>query len=327
MNRLATAVIHELEHKPAGEDEAIAEIVASQRRAIRTGSRNPAQRAQHPKSHGCVKAQFKVRDGLPNWARHGVFEEPAVFEALVRFSNGRQRDDRQGDMHGMAIKLLNRVDDDTPIEQDFILADHPVFMVRDAVNYIPFLKYVPGIDAKLSEKLRFVFMFGLVHRSLRGIKIGSALNANRIRCLLERSYHSQTPYLLGDLAVKYQAQPEHNLDELDPGDPQSEHYLKAGLANYLKKNAAHFSFGVQRQSSDLDGTPIEDATVEWNTQVQMIADLHIPGTQPACEDLVFMPWNCLPEHRPLGGINRARNPAYRASAAERHSLNGVPEDG
>ena len=41
--------------------------------------------------------------------------------------------------------------------------------------------------------------------------------------------------------------------------------------------------------------------------------------------LSFTPWHTLAEHRPLGGINRIRRSAYRASSAVRHQLNGVAE--
>jgi len=51
-----------------------------------------------------------------------------------------------------------------------------------------------------------------------------------------------------------------------------------------------------------------------------------------CETLSFSPWRTLPEHRPLGGINRARLRVYPAIARFRHEKNDVvfreptPED-
>jgi hypothetical protein len=41
------------------------------------------------------------------------------------------------------------------------------------------------------------------------------------------------------------------------------------------------------------------------------------------ERLAFDPWHALAAHRPLGGINRIRNPAYRASAGFRAARNEV----
>jgi hypothetical protein len=41
------------------------------------------------------------------------------------------------------------------------------------------------------------------------------------------------------------------------------------------------------------------------------------------EDLSFNPWRALAEHRPLGGINRARRQVYLALSAFRHEQNGT----
>ena len=52
----------------------------------------------------------------------------------------------------------------------------------------------------------------------------------------------------------------------------------------------------------------------------------IPGqslTQNALYDrdhMVFNPWNCLPEHRPLGSVNRMRLAVYLASRQVRRKL-------
>ena len=42
-----------------------------------------------------------------------------------------------------------------------------------------------------------------------------------------------------------------------------------------------------------------------------------------CEDLSFTPWHALPEHRPLGGINRLRRVVYETISSVRHELNGA----
>ena len=100
----------------------------------------PVRRGQHAKHHGCVRAQFIVEPDLPLELRQGVFREPRTFLTWVRFSNGSKDDDTQGDIHGMALKLLD-VEGDKILDaerhertQDFILMDHPVFFSRDARN-------------------------------------------------------------------------------------------------------------------------------------------------------------------------------------------------
>ncbi len=42
-----------------------------------------------------------------------------------------------------------------------------------------------------------------------------------------------------------------------------------------------------------------------------------------CEHMVFNPWNCLPEHGPLGSVNRMRLAVYLASRQVRRKLNMV----
>ena len=69
---------------------------------------------------------------------------------------------------------------------------------------------------------------------------------------------------------------------------------------------------------------IEDASVEWkeaSSPYLPVARIRIPRQRldderqaAACEQLDFNPWHCLPEHRPLGGMNRARRDIYRAMA-------------
>ena len=41
------------------------------------------------------------------------------------------------------------------------------------------------------------------------------------------------------------------------------------------------------------------------------------------ERLAFTPWNCTPDHRPVGGIQRARKRVYEESAKLRRGLTGA----
>jgi hypothetical protein len=44
-----------------------------------------------------------------------------------------------------------------------------------------------------------------------------------------------------------------------------------------------------------------------------------PEREAFCETVAFSPWHCLPDHRPLGGFNRARREIYPALARFRSS--------
>lgn len=71
--------------------------------------------------------------------------------------------------------------------------------------------------------------------------------------------------------------------------------------------------------------PVEDPTVEWKSAAVKLATISIypqkfdsPEQVAFGENLTWSPWNALPEHRPLGGINRARRDVYRESQELRH---------
>ena len=49
-----------------------------------------------------------------------------------------------------------------------------------------------------------------------------------------------------------------------------------------------------------------------------------PARMTFCENLSYTPWHSLPDHRPLGGINRARKVVYEAISKVRHDCNAVP---
>ena len=80
--------------------------------------------------------------------------------------------------------------------------------------------------------------------------------------------------------------------------------------------------------------PIEDPTIPWKEHAspfRKVATIRIPAqdlTSKArkdfAESLSFTPWHSLPDHRPLGGINRVRGAVYDAVSKLRHAKNDVP---
>jgi len=77
---------------------------------------------------------------------------------------------------------------------------------------------------------------------------------------------------------------------------------------------------------------IEDPTIEWSEKDShfiSLARITIPAqafTSPEqlefCENLSFTPWHAIPEHRPLGGINRVRKTVFNTISRVRDELNG-----
>ena len=76
---------------------------------------------------------------------------------------------------------------------------------------------------------------------------------------------------------------------------------------------------------------MEDSKTEWlesEAPFIKVATIRIPKQvfdtpeqNEFCENLSFTPWHSLPEHRPLGGVNRVRRTVYEATSKLRHEMN------
>jgi hypothetical protein len=149
--------------------------------------------------------------------------------------------------------------------------------------------------------------------------------------LLAMTYWSQTPYKLGDGAVKYVVAPSKA--GAAPAIPlsQSPDCLREALIEQLtfRKIGAQFDLCVNPQT-DANAMPVEDPTVEWSSAPVRVAGISIypqkcdsPEQMAFFDSLSWNPWNALPEHAPLGGINRARGHVYEDSSALRHKTTGT----
>jgi catalase len=300
----------------------------------------PVMRGEHAKPHGCVKAEFKVLENLPEHLQVGIFREPKTYSAFIRFSNGNSRNqpDSVGDGRGMAIKLLDVpgekvLDDEKDAKtQDFVLINHPVFFIRNLPDYIDFFETRKRYPRQFPIRF-FMRDWRFWQWHLSELKIFTAIGNKKIESLLTLQYWSTTPCKFGgqfgDRAVKFSAKPA-GINKLDKYYPESANYLQQIMTEYLQNNDAHFDFYVQIQT-DARKMPIEDPTVEWHAPLQKVATIKIspqtfssPSQISFTENLSYTPWHCLPEHIPLGGINRARKTIYQEISQTRHQDNGTP---
>lgn len=329
------------ESVPAHEAEHTAQILALFRsiQERKDGRNQPVPRSVHPKQHGCVIAELVVEPGLPDLFRFGVFRDPRVYAAVVRFSNSKQKDDRLPDGHGMAVKLLDVAGEKLHPEQreaatqDFVLIDHPVFFAKDVADLLPLMRdferlMVGGVFGKTRTVLKGMFSRDHRFRLLR------AAGAKRPDNPLETQYWSTTPYKLGTGAMKFSFRPQ--LHQLPAPSFKSADKLRQAMASQLREREARFDFLVQLQT-DAESMPIEDAAQRWDDEVSpflKVATLRIPAQtfeSPAQldfgEKLSFSPWHCIAEHRPLGGINRARKLLYEVMSERRLKRNAsVPRE-
>ncbi len=327
------------------EDKYTNEIVEAIHSAIEghfKEGRGPARRDAHAYDNGCVRAIFLVDADLPDHLCQGAFQRGREYKAWIRFSNGNSepRPAWFFDARGMAIKLIGvpgeKILDDEKNTQDFILISNPRFFVDDLKRY----------KATLVAVLRGGYIDQLVI-ALSKLWPGEAFlafkaNWNFMFNPLYQQYWSMTPYRLGvdpekKFAVKYTAKPRLH----DKPPFVSRHLARLGWNFSLKKemnktlagNEVWFDFYVQRYV-DEDRTPIENSKVEWTEDVSKpehigrivipIQDCMSPAQDIFCENLSFSPWHGLPEHRPLGLVNRVRKIAYREISKLRHDLNKTP---
>ena len=323
------------ESAPPKEDEFIAKLTTLlMDKVIRDHPTGITRRDAHAKHHGCVHAEFQVERDLPPELRVGIFSEPRVYNAWIRFSNqdAIPQPDIKGDIRGMAIKLMGVAgeklleDERDALTQDFVLISTNRFVTK---NVEEFHDLIAATIRGTGHLIWFLINpFNSHFRVLRNL--WTALK--RFPNPLEIRYFSTTPYLFGERAVKYSARPAGVCSSQFPPSPTPE-YLREAMKKNLQEGEVEFDFLIQFQA-DPNKTPIEDPGQEWSESIapfHKVATIRIPiqsfdsPQQMAFgENLSFTPWHCLPSHRPLGGINRARRVAYQAISVLRHQRNQVP---
>jgi hypothetical protein len=318
-----------------------------------------AMRDQHAKHHGCVAARFIVRDDLSERFAQGVFQRGAQYEAVLRFSNamGVPQSDRRPDGRGLAIKLrgvggetllshltATEPPADLAREQDFLLTNQAAFFGKNVVDYARFIELLAqpavGWQQWLAKNFRLWIGFFLLQQRFHQLRLFLATAFQPVDNPLLADYFSMTPYRLGDdLVVRYVVTPldRSRLAAATKPRSASPSKLREALAATLDPDAgpgaapgAAFDFAVQLRA-DASPDDVEDASRIWdrpNDTVVSLARIEIPRQSfetteclHDCETLTFNPWRCLPQHRPLGGLNRMRLLVYLASRQTRHRLN------
>ncbi len=291
--------------------------------------KGPDLRHLHPKSHGLLHGKFTVRDDISDAYKIGVFATCKTYDIWVRFSNGSSpsvrgvlKPDTEGDVRGMAIKLMNvsgdKVLDDEKETQDFVLINHPVFFLPDVQGYIDFATFQKlkasgqTPPQELLEKLK------------PSLAIVAEINKKMVANPLLIQYWSTTPYKLGSYAIKFLVKPH----KMPTAIPDSPNYLREAIVQYFSETeeTVKFDFQIQVQVDDLI-TPIENPMIEWkdtDSPPISVATIEIPKQvfdfaerKRLDESLSFSPWHTLPEHEPLGSVNLSRKKIYQEGAQHR----------
>jgi len=293
------------------------------------GTRIP--RDAHPKTHGLVTAEFIVLDDFSYALRHGVFKTPRKFDALIRFSAGDVAifpDSRVPRSGGMAIKLLGvegeklLANDKHALTQDFIMINFPGFLCESFESYEALhVASTPETRAKFYQD----------HPPEAALYKRQSLEP--FNNPIQVRYFSQVPYMLGPNAIKFSAKPICNTANRPPVF-EGPDFLREAMTNQLAESDVYFDFMVQVQTDPVR-MPIENPLTTWDEALspfQRVAIIRIPRQDitpkslEIGEHLAFTPWHALPEHRPIGNMNRARKVIYDMVSEYRRTANGVKRE-
>ncbi len=310
------------ERIPTAESQYIGQLVEQfQRQTTARKQRSqsaPQERNQHL---ACVSARFSVVENLAPELTLGIFQPGARYPAWVRFShNADPHADGDADAVSMAIKLLGVAGEKLyapgPTNQDshdFLLGSKSTFSYPDVETYA---KAFAAFSS--NQALQFYLNpFDSHIKLFLDANSSSPLPAN----LIETRWWSDVAYNYGDdRAVKYSARPCHRSKEPNAvlrGSVNPQEVLK----RRLRDGTGCFEFMLQFQTDAVEMS-IEDPSVEWDeflAPFEPVALLTIESQDfdsdeqmEFCENLSYSPWRVLAEHRPLGGINRARRDIYAA---------------
>lgn len=305
------------EQRYAGYAQQFAQLQA--RKSARWGT----GRALHRKQLTAACGTLEVLDGLPAFARHGLFAKPRDYDVWVRTSNGGldRAPDAVPDIRGLSIRVLgvqgeSALGNGPAVSQDFTLINQEAFGFAGAGEFVDFVmaasrgkgelfKYVLKRYGLLGGPRRLARMLRKIRRPFSGFATEPMFSA--------------VPMANGPYAVRVRLQhaASNGTAALDPGGDWD-----AEFSDRLARGPLHWDLQLQYFASEAT-TPIEDASVNWPTPYTTVARLMLPkqdtrspeGVEFAAqvEAGVFDPWHALAEHRPLGDVQRARRVVYFAS--------------
>jgi hypothetical protein len=293
------------------------------------------ERGGNTKTHGIVRAEFIVHDGLPPQFRHGIYAQPGTYRAWVRFSGPGPYVTPDIDDVGfmsISIKLMGvpgpKLMDEEKFTQDMFGVSTPTFVTPDT-RANAHLQHWSLKDASIFHFVNFRRPH-LLDFVMQGLWIKTQTSP------FEAPYFSCVPYLLGEgQAMQYSVWPKSTRKTPIPRLPlrPPDDYLRQAMVKSLEQGDVELDVRLQLQT-DPHRMPIENNAVLWPERLSprvSVATLRIPRQKfdsPAqiafARRLSYNPWHCIAEHRPLGNQSRARRRMYFELSQYRHQMTGVP---
>jgi hypothetical protein len=178
-----------------------------------------ATRSVHAKSHGLLRGELRVLDGLPPTLAQGIFAKPGHWPVVMRLSTvpGDILDDSVATPRGLAIKVVGvqgpRLEgSEGDVTQDFVLVNGPAFLTPDGKKFLGSLKLlasttdkVPTLKKALSALLRgSEKIIEAVGGESGTIK---ALGGHPQTHILGETFFSQAPIMFGPYMAKVSVVP------------------------------------------------------------------------------------------------------------------------
>ncbi len=293
------------------------------------------ERGGNTKTHAIVRATVTIRDDLPEHCRKGIFANPRSYPAYIRYSGPGPNvpaDINDVGFMSMAVKLMGipgeKLMSEEKFTQDFITTSGGATFVTPNTRENAKLQYWSLVDMTL------YYFLNPKDSHLLDFFMQSLWTATQYNPLGQR-YWSCTPYLLGEgQAMMYSFVPktkdvERHIPGLPFGTPPF-NYLRENMIKTLNEKDVEFDLMIQIQT-DPHLMPIEDSSVRWPEKLSPFipaATVHIPKQKfdsdaqfEFAKRLKMNPWHCLPEHRPLGNLNRARFRMYYELSKFRQEMN------
>jgi hypothetical protein len=338
----------EQQPSPAFEDDEVGRIVcgflAQQSRTAADQSR-PLCRGTHAKGI-CVGAIFEVPDlanahgpALSRRLAQGLFGRPGRYPSVVRFANSDPtiNSDWQRDVRGMSFSIdlpSGGTGSAEPARQHWSLQSAPTLPFNDLRAFAVFGKVLAARSeavgvGRLSAEERLVYATtkAAVLRQQR---------QQRARPYQQLRYWSNVPFRHGSSEViKYSVTPvsTNGARAMDVRNPQA---LRDEIVRHVTEDQVMSAFDFAVQFLDTERMRfrrrrrdarfwIENASVEWPehdspfhtiARLTLLRGAVLPDAD--CERRYIDVNACsLPEHAPVGSINRARHFAERASRRAR----------
>jgi hypothetical protein len=335
------------------EDQLGDETVASMARVARLmfEKNRHAIRDAHAKSHGILRGELHVYPNLPEHLAQGMFQEAKTYPVIIRLSTspGAIEPDSQPAVKGFALKIIGvpgkkfLAEEADAVTQDFLMVNDTIIPTGDVKSYhdmqlrIEKLAHGPEVIQTIVNEVGV-----LADKVLEAVgtkkEVPMVVQAHPNNHILGETYTTLGAIRYGDYVAKIGLAPlSDNLKalagkEMELKEPGA---YRDMVVDFFRTQSAEYELRAQL-CTDLKAMPVEDASIDWpqdQSPYQALGKIVIPAQDAfsparrvfADDVLSFNPFHCLPEHLPLGSINRVRIKAYDSSTKYRHATNAQPK--